>query len=243
MRGFKRFRHPFHHGAWWHPGQVNGGDGQARLSTRFRHAAETVGAASSIVPRGDSGVDAATRPARLRRGIRRSLPVFGPLRGNVARDFGGAPLANTYYAIATRTRCTGPTWVSKVTGRSVRGSSNPNIGTTVGLPGFRALFFLWDNLGSSTGKQSRSTVDFVPWCVHELGQGLGFLPFFNVETGALFLGRPRRIHAGCSSATAQIRRLPGDMDQPHNGQAASHLRSESSMARRYQTNAERRDSC
>ena len=105
------------------------------------------------------------------------LGQAGP--SNFFRDFGGAPVAGTWYAIAEANALNGNDIDPGVDDISATFSST--IGTT-GCLETSGWYYGLD--GNTPGNR----IDFVSVLVHELGHGLGFLTLVNLTTGAKALG-------------------------------------------------------
>jgi hypothetical protein len=100
------------------------------------------------------------------------LGSAGPV--TVARDFVGAPVAGTWYAIALANALTG---VDLAPGQDdISATFNSAIGTTCSFP----LTWYYGLDASPPGSQ----IDFVTVVMHELGHGLGFLTLVDLATGA-----------------------------------------------------------
>jgi murein DD-endopeptidase MepM/ murein hydrolase activator NlpD len=103
------------------------------------------------------------------------LGSAGPI--SVFRDFPGAPVAGTWYAVALANALNGSDL--DPTGDDISATFNSSIGTTCPFP--RVWYYGLDgNAGSN--------IDFVSVLLHELGHGLGFLTFVDLTSGAKFFG-------------------------------------------------------
>jgi hypothetical protein len=136
--------------------------GQARLNA-FQYAANIVGAtlASSVTIRVEINMDPMGGSAG-------GAILGGAGPAAVVRDFGGAPLAGTWYVeLSPGTNDIGATFNSDVDNGAVLGSTN----WYYGLDG---------NAGGH--------IDFVTVVLHELTHGLGFLDLVDLSTGAKLQG-------------------------------------------------------
>jgi predicted small secreted protein len=94
------------------------------------------------------------------------------------RDFTGAPVASTWYAIALANALNGSDL--DPTNPDITAQFNGAIGTTCAFPS--TWYYGFD------GNASAGQIDFITVLVHELGHGLGFLTLVNLTTGAKALG-------------------------------------------------------
>jgi hypothetical protein len=106
-----------------------------------------------------------------------TLGVAGPV--SVFRDFAGAPRANTFYAAALADSLAGMDLAPDED--DIEATFNSVLGTTCPFPA--GWYYGLD--GNPPGEDS----DFVTVVLHELGHGLGFLTFIDVDTGERFQGR------------------------------------------------------
>ena len=90
------------------------------------------------------------------------------------RDFTGAPVAGTWYAIALANALNGSDL--DPTNPDITAQFNGAIGTTCPFP--KTWYYGFD------GNASASQIDFITVLVHELGHGLGFLTLVDLTTGA-----------------------------------------------------------
>ena len=104
------------------------------------------------------------------------LGSAGP--ANVARDFVGAPVANTWFPIALANALHGSDM--NPGGDDITATFNSAIGTTCAFP----LPWYYGLDATPPGNQ----IDFVTVVLHELGHGLGFLTFVDLTTGAKLSG-------------------------------------------------------
>jgi hypothetical protein len=102
------------------------------------------------------------------------LGSAGPL--STYRDFSGALVANTWYAVALANALHGS---DLDTADDINATFNSTLGTTCPFP--RGWYY---GLDGNPGSQ----IDFVSVLLHELGHGLGFLSLVNLSTGAKALG-------------------------------------------------------
>jgi hypothetical protein len=105
------------------------------------------------------------------------LGSAGP--NTVFRDFGGAPLSNTWFTVAEANSLSGSD--NDPSGDDIDANFNSNLGTTGCLETSGWYYGLDSNPPS--GK-----FDFMTVLIHELGHGLGFLSLVNLSTGAKFNG-------------------------------------------------------
>ena len=97
---------------------------------------------------------------------------------NAVRDFAGAPVANTWFAIALGNSLFGS---DLIPGQDdVSATFNSAIGTTCSFP----LGWYYGLDGNPPGNQ----LDFVTVVLHEMGHGLGFLTFVDLARGAKLNG-------------------------------------------------------
>jgi hypothetical protein len=101
-----------------------------------------------------------------------TLGFAGPT--NIFSDFSGAPVANTWYAVALANARHGSDLDA---GDDISAQFNSNIGT----PGCLETSGWYYGLDSSP---PGNLIDFVSVLIHELGHGLGFLTFVDLTTGA-----------------------------------------------------------
>ncbi|MBX3027237.1 hypothetical protein KF840_20255 [bacterium] len=106
-----------------------------------------------------------------------TLGVAGPV--SVFRDFAGAPRANTFYPSALADSLAGMDLAPDED--DIDATFNSAFGTTCPFPA--GWYYGLD--GNAPGEDS----DFVTVVLHELGHGLGFITFVDVDTGARFQGR------------------------------------------------------
>jgi hypothetical protein len=104
--------------------------------------------------------------------------VGGAGPNSVARDFPGAPRANTWYLTALANALSG---VDLVGEDVISAVFNSAIGTTCAFP----LTWYYGLDGTPPANQ----IDLVSVILHELGHGLGFLTIIDDVTGEKFLGR------------------------------------------------------
>ncbi len=106
-----------------------------------------------------------------------TLGVAGPV--SVFRDFAGAPRNNTFYPSALADSLAGMDLAPDED--DIDATFNSVFGTTCPFPA--AWYYGLDGLPPSDDS------DFVTVVLHELGHGLGFITFVDVDTGARFQGR------------------------------------------------------
>jgi FG-GAP-like repeat len=94
------------------------------------------------------------------------------------RDFTGAPVAGTWYAVALANALNGSDL--DPTNPDITAQFNGAIGTTCTFP--NTWYYGLD------GKPSGTQIDFVSVLVHELGHGLGFLTLVDLASGMKALG-------------------------------------------------------
>jgi hypothetical protein len=100
-----------------------------------------------------------------------TLGEAGPT--NVHRDFAGAPLANTYFPSALADRLAGMDL--DPTDNDIEAQFNSSFGTTCPFP--QTWYYGLD------GAADDSSVDLLTVVLHELGHGMGFISFVDVDTG------------------------------------------------------------
>lgn len=106
-----------------------------------------------------------------------TLGAAGPLFVN--RNTAGLPLSDTWYATATADALAGSNLVGG--NADIDAEFNANLGQP-GCIEFAQWYYGLD--GGASGSQ----IDFVSVLLHELGHGLGFLTFVDVESGQKFNG-------------------------------------------------------
>lgn len=106
-----------------------------------------------------------------------TLGVAGPV--SVFRDFAGAPRANTFYPSALADSLAGMDLAPDED--DIDATFNSAFGSTCPFPA--GWYYGLD--GNAPGEDS----DFVTVALHELGHGLGFITFVDVDTGERFQGR------------------------------------------------------
>jgi len=106
-----------------------------------------------------------------------TLGVAGPV--SVFRDFAGAPRSNTFYPSPLADSLAGMDLAPNE--NDIDATFNSVFGTTCPFPA--AWYYGLDGLPPSDDS------DFVTVVLHELGHGLGFITFVDVDTGARFQNR------------------------------------------------------
>lgn len=101
-----------------------------------------------------------------------TLGEAGPT--SVFRDFAGAPLANTYYPSALADRLAGMDLAPSE--NDIEAQFNSSFGTTCPFP--QTWYYGLD------GAPGTDAVDLLSVVLHELGHGMGFLSFVDVNSGA-----------------------------------------------------------
>ena len=105
------------------------------------------------------------------------LGSAGPVSGY--RDFAGAPVAGTWYASALANA------LAKTDLDGTQDDISASFNSNIGSPGCLSTSGWYYGLDS---KPPAGKIDFVSVLVHELGHGLGFLTFVDLESGAKALG-------------------------------------------------------
>jgi len=100
----------------------------------------------------------------------------------VQRDFTNAPFSNTYYSIAHANSLAGSDLSSLA---DISATFNADIDNNSACLGNYNWYYGLD------GVKPSSTVEMLTVVLHEIGHGLGFMTFVNINTGAKF-GRPGR---------------------------------------------------
>ena len=155
-----------------------GGNAATTLGTQrlaaLQYAADVWGAylASSVEIR-----IGATFESQACSGLAATLGSAGPTAGFV--NFSGAPIANTLYPSALGDKLAGTDLDPGAD--DIRARFN----IALGAGGSCNLDFY---LGFDANPPSSTAIDLVAVALHELGHGLGFVPFFNVSTGVETLG-------------------------------------------------------
>ena len=106
-----------------------------------------------------------------------TLGVAGPV--SVFSDFAGAPRARTFYPSALADALAGMDLAPEED--DIDATFNSSFGTTCAFPA--GWYYGLD--GHPSGDDS----DFVTVVLHELGHGLGFITFVNVDSGERYMGR------------------------------------------------------
>ena len=155
---------------------VGGNSGTTRGGQRliaFQHAADIWGGliASAVPIRVGAKFDPLTCSAT-------SAILGSAAPSNGVRDFAGAPVAATYYPIALANALHGSDIDPGAD--DISAQFNSSIGTTCAFP---SVWYYGLDASPPAGQ-----IDFVSVLVHELGHGLGFLTFVDLETGQKALG-------------------------------------------------------
>lgn len=95
------------------------------------------------------------------------------------RDFGGAPLAGTWYSQAQANALAGVDLNPGLADLSATFNSSIDAGC---LPGTTGWYYGFD------GDPPPGKIDFIPTLLHELAHGLGFLTFVDLASGTKLLG-------------------------------------------------------
>lgn len=98
----------------------------------------------------------------------------------VHRNFSGAPLSNTWYPQALANALRGAD--NSPSNPDINATFNSNLNGSSGCLGGREWYYGFD--GSPTG----GDIDFVTVVMHEIGHGLGFQAYVDLQTGEKFLG-------------------------------------------------------
>src|SRR5262245_1208860 len=140
----------------------------AQRFNAFQHAADIWGALidSPVVIRVGARFDPLSCSASSA-----VLGSAGPT--NAVRDFAGAPVANTWFAVALGNSLFGSDLIPNTD--DVSATFNSAIGTTCPFP----LGWYYGLDGNPPGNQ----LDFVTVVLHEMGHGLGFLTFVDLGAG------------------------------------------------------------
>lgn len=148
--------------------------GQQRLNA-FQYAANLWGATlqSDVAIRVASKFDPLTCSS-----YSAMLGQAGPT--TALKDFPGAPIANTWYAVALANSIVGSDQLTGYDDINATFNSSIDTGCFLGAP--NGWYYGFD------GHPGSGQIDLIPTLLHELGHGLGFLTFVDLGTGAKMSG-------------------------------------------------------